>query len=70
MTGRPAPAVDGRQLLARLDALAAIGADPAGGVTRLAFSDTELAAKQLVIAWFAEAGLDAALDAALVKLAR
>ena len=65
-----APAIDGARLLARLDALAAIGADPAGGVTRLAFSAIELEAKRQIIAWFGAAGLSAALDAAGNVVAR
>ncbi len=56
--------IDGARLLSRLDELAAIGADPAGGVTRLAFGAEEVAAKDLVIGWLAEAGLAANLDAA------
>jgi allantoate deiminase len=58
------PKIDGSRLLARLDALASIGADPAGGVTRLAFSSLELSAKDLLRGWFAEAGLNATLDGA------
>ena len=58
------PKVNGERLLARLDALAAIGAQPSGGVTRLAFSAEEVVAKELVAGWFAEAGLSAAFDAA------
>ena len=56
--------INGDRLLARLDALAAIGAEPSGGVTRLAFSPEEVAAKELVVGWFGEAGLTAAFDAA------
>jgi allantoate deiminase len=58
------PKIDGPRLLARLDALASIGADPAGGVTRLAFSSLELAAKELIRGWFKEAKLAASLDGA------
>ena len=60
----PLSAVDDKRLLARLDELAAIGSDPSGGVTRLAFSADELTAKQLLVRWYAEAGLDASLDTA------
>ncbi len=56
--------IDGARLLARLDQLAAIGAEPAGGVTRLAFSPEEVAAKQLIAGWLTEAGLTPSLDAA------
>jgi allantoate deiminase len=58
------PYIDGARLLARLDQLARIGADPAGGVTRLAFSSEEVAAKRLIAGWFAEAGLFPTFDAA------
>jgi N-carbamoyl-L-amino-acid hydrolase len=60
----PSTAIDDKRLLARLDELAAIGSDPSGGVTRLAFSPEELAAKKLLVRWYAEAGLEAGLDAA------
>jgi hydantoinase/carbamoylase family amidase len=57
-----ASAVDGRRVLDRLDALAAIGAVPSGGVTRLAFSDEEREATELVAGWLHEAGLTVAFD--------
>ena len=58
------PKINGGRLLARLDQLAVIGAQAAGGVTRLAFSAEEVAAKRLVAGWLGEAGLSATFDAA------
>jgi hydantoinase/carbamoylase family amidase len=54
--------VDEARVLHRLDALAAIGAGPGGGVTRLAFSDEERRATDLVATWMREAGLTVAFD--------
>lgn len=45
------------RLASRLASLAAIGADPAGGVTRLAYTDAERRAHALVARWMREAGL-------------
>ncbi len=63
-TGPGAPSVDGPRLLARLDELAAIGATPAGGVTREAYGPLDVAARDLVGGWMAEAGLEVTVDAA------
>jgi hydantoinase/carbamoylase family amidase len=57
-----AAAVDAARVCARLDELAAIGADPAGGVTRIAFSDEEREATDLVAGWMRDAGLDVRFD--------
>ncbi|GAA1835998.1 Zn-dependent hydrolase [Luedemannella flava] len=59
-----APAVDGARLLARLDELATISARPAPGVTRLAYSPEDVAARGLVAAWMREAGLTTEIDPA------
>jgi N-carbamoyl-L-amino-acid hydrolase len=56
--------VDETRLLARLDELASIGSLASGGVTRLAFSAEESAAKRLLAGWYREAGLAATVDAA------
>ena len=58
------PAVDGVRLLARIDELAAISATPAPGVTRLAYSREDIAARDLVAGWMREAGLTPRVDAA------
>lgn len=57
-------AVDPDRFGRRWDALAAIGRDPAGGWTRLAYSAEEAAARELVGGWLAEAGLAVRTDAA------
>jgi len=56
--------VDGERLLRRLDELAAVGAAPGGGVTRLAYSRQDLEGRDLVAGWLREAGLDVGVDAA------
>lgn len=59
---RVAAAVDGERLLARLSELAEIGADATGGVTRIAFSELEVQANELVIDWLRELDLTVARD--------
>jgi hydantoinase/carbamoylase family amidase len=59
---RVADALDDERLLGRLRTLAEIGADPGGGVTRIAFSDEEERANDLVISWVEELGLTVAAD--------
>jgi hydantoinase/carbamoylase family amidase len=54
--------VVGERLLGRLDALSAIGGQADGGVTRIAFSDEERAATDLVAGWMRDAGLTVAFD--------
>lgn len=61
MTGRPT--IDGDRLLARLDALATVGATSLGGVTREAYGPLDVEARATVAAWMAEAGLVAEVDA-------
>jgi N-carbamoyl-L-amino-acid hydrolase len=56
--------VDGKRLLARLDELALIGADPAGGVSRLAYSAEDVRSRDLVAEWMLEAGLQVHIDQA------
>lgn len=53
------PPVDGDRLLERLRTLAAVGATPGRGVTRLAYSAEDVAARDLVAGWVREAGLAA-----------
>ncbi|GDY29727.1 Zn-dependent hydrolase [Gandjariella thermophila] len=65
MTARPTlSGVDGRRLLDRLDELAAVGATPGGGVTRLAYSPEDVRARELVAGWLADAGLAVTVDPA------
>src|SRR5262249_20987448 len=57
-----AAAVDGDRVLGRLDELAAIGADPSGGTTRIAFSAEDEEALSLACGWLREAGLAVSCD--------
>jgi N-carbamoyl-L-amino-acid hydrolase len=57
------PRVDGARLLRRLDELAGVSAG-GPGVTRLAYSAQDVAARELVAGWMAQAGLRAEVDAA------
>jgi N-carbamoyl-L-amino-acid hydrolase len=56
--------VDGHRLLARLARLAEITATPGDGVTRLAYSPEDVAARELIAGWMREAGLTTEVDAA------
>jgi N-carbamoyl-L-amino-acid hydrolase len=53
---------DGARLTARLAALAKFGANPAGGVSRVAYSDADRAARALVMVWMREAELEPSID--------
>lgn len=61
---RLAAAFDGEQLLADLDALAAIGWVPGAGLQRMAYSDADLEARGWVLAQMQALGMQAGLDAA------
>ncbi len=54
--------IDGNRLNATLQELAAIGATPGGGVTRLTLSDEDKAARELLARWMIEAGLEVRVD--------
>jgi N-carbamoyl-L-amino-acid hydrolase len=54
----------GTRLLARLGELAGIGTDSAGGVTRLAYSEPDVAARELVATWLRDGGASTRIDAA------
>ncbi|WP_197373306.1 Zn-dependent hydrolase [Mycolicibacterium baixiangningiae] len=56
--------VAGDLLNDRIARLACVGADPAGGVTRLAYSPEDVRARGLVAGWMADAGLEVWVDAA------
>jgi allantoate deiminase len=58
------PTIDGDRLLARLAALAAIGATADGGVTREAYGVDDVRARDLVASWMGEVALDATVDPA------
>ena len=56
--------IDGDRLVRRLAELAAVGAAPGGGVTRLAYSPADVEGRALVAGWLREAGLEVSVDAA------
>ena len=58
----PSVRVDRDRLWSSLLAMAEIGKTPAGGVRRLALSDTDRAARDRLAAWFREAGLALRVD--------
>jgi N-carbamoyl-L-amino-acid hydrolase len=58
----PAPRVDGRRLLSRLDELASIGAIDGGGCARLALTDDDARGRDLVVAWMRDLGLEVTVD--------
>lgn len=64
------PAVDGVRLVARLDALAAMGRTPSGATTREAYGIEDVAARTEVAAWMREAGLTVTVDAAANLIGR
>lgn len=59
-----AVSIDGERLLACLDTLAAFGAEPSGGVTRLALSPAENEARAHIAAFARDAGLHSRTDPA------
>src|SRR5262245_8713821 len=60
----PAPLqVNGRRLNDHLGQLAEFGQNPQGGVTRLAFSDADRAARARLIEWLRDAKLETSIDA-------
>jgi N-carbamoyl-L-amino-acid hydrolase len=54
--------IDLDRLLARLDALARVGAIEGGGVCRVALSDADKAGRDLVVSWMEELGLTVTID--------
>jgi N-carbamoyl-L-amino-acid hydrolase len=62
--GGEAARVDTRRLVARLAELAGYTDTPGAGVTRLAYSARDVAARDLVAGWMVEAGLRPEVDAA------
>jgi beta-ureidopropionase / N-carbamoyl-L-amino-acid hydrolase len=55
--------IDPQRLMARLDALAAIGAIDGGGCCRLALTDDDRRGRDLVVQWMRELGLAVTVDA-------
>ena len=57
-------AVNGPRLNRSISQLAQIGKLPGGGVSRVAFTSSDLLARQLVESWMVEAGMTVRIDAA------
>ena len=55
-------AIDGDRLLRRLRELGEVGADPRGGRTRLALTDADKEARELIVRWLGEAGAAVRID--------
>jgi allantoate deiminase len=62
--------VNADRLVSRLDALAAVGASSAGGVTREAYGPRDVEARSLVAGWMEESGLRVEVDAAANLIGR
>lgn len=63
MKDRDTLRVDGTRLLARLEALAEIGAIEGGGCSRLALTDEDRAGRDLVVSWLRDLDLEVRIDA-------
>ncbi len=63
-TPRPQVRVNGSRLNRLFDRLRQVGRTPAGGVERLAYSDEDRQAREMVMEWMGAAGLDVRIDAA------
>ncbi len=60
--GRSHTSINGERLLERFHSLAEFGRTPAGGISRTAYSDADLAARAVVRSWMNEAGLTVSVD--------
>ncbi|TDC25558.1 Zn-dependent hydrolase [Streptomyces sp. 8K308] len=60
----PVLRVDGKRLVRRIEELGRVGADPGGGVSRLAFTEEYVRGRELVAGYMREAGLRPSVDAA------
>src|SRR5437870_10457127 len=63
-TGSPKFHVDSNRLQGTLEKLSEFGRNPEGGVTRLGFSETDLAAREYVTGLMRQAGLEVRIDPA------
>ncbi len=63
-------AVDGARLNRRLLELTAFGRTPEGGISRVAFSEADRAARELAMSWMREAGLAVGIDTAANVIGR
>ncbi|MGB5133496.1 MAG: Zn-dependent hydrolase [Steroidobacteraceae bacterium] len=60
----PAPAANAARIEERIVALSAFGANPGGGVSRVAFSDADIAGREYIKSLMRQAGLDVRVDTA------
>ena len=60
----PSVTVNGARLNDHLTALSRFGANPKGGVSRLAYSQADIDARDAVASWMRQAALDVRIDAA------
>ena len=64
VAGAQAPRVNRERVLARLDALALVGRTPEGGVSRVAFSEADIAGREHILKLMKTAGLAVRIDPA------
>src|SRR4051812_25708940 len=64
LRGAGAPKVDGARLNKHLEELSRFGANPQGGVTRLAYSDADRQAREYVLGLMRDAKLTPTIDTA------
>src|SRR4029077_3468082 len=63
-TGSSKLHVDSQRLQGTLEKLSEFGQNPEGGVTRIGFSETDMAAREYVIGLMKQAGLEVRVDPA------
>lgn len=62
--GEAALRADPARMESRIEALSAFGANPEGGVSRVAYSDADIAARDYIVSLMRDAGLTVRIDAA------
>jgi beta-ureidopropionase / N-carbamoyl-L-amino-acid hydrolase len=62
--GSPSADISASRMAERIEALSRFGANPEGGVSRVAFSDADVAGREYIKELMREAGLDVRVDAA------
>jgi beta-ureidopropionase / N-carbamoyl-L-amino-acid hydrolase len=64
LRSQSSPLVNGDRLMDHLKAMGDIGRDPAGGISRVAYSEADLRGREYAIGLMRAAGLDVSIDAA------
>ena len=62
--GEAALRADPARMASRIEALSAFGANPEGGVSRVAYSDADIAARDYIVSLMGDSGLTVRIDAA------